>query len=254
MNEKLTEERNELFDSAVREKMTGYEPQVPHALWNRISSELDMGEASEETSPIAEHHEATISRRWKMSIAAAVMLTLGLGTLLYNLHSTGVLPSGTAPVANATKVNTKTVSQPFTTPVQVIETKTIAQSTTAVKKAVKINTTAPSHTAVKTEAESIAARVNTPIDNTPKQDAPNTDLEFAAVTTENKPVDLGTIPLAALNIQRSSSNLNDEITVIKSVEKKKKHGKKDDESTKVIVIGKKFETKPDIRYQIPVRF
>ena len=56
MNEKSIEERNELFDSSVREQLSGYEPKVPHALWNRISSELDNGEASD-VSPIAVHHE-----------------------------------------------------------------------------------------------------------------------------------------------------------------------------------------------------
>lgn len=246
MNDKQIEERNEIFDSAVREQMTGYEPQVPHALWNRISSELDMGEASEDSTPMAEHHEVKTSGRWKMAIAAAVVLTLTVGTLLYTMNS-GVGIS-TAPVANANKA----VSQPATAPVQVTQTKMVAASVPTAKKQVKAVAVS------NTKPEMVIAKTVEPVieNTTPKQDvtAQNDNIEFAPVTTQNNPVELGSIPMVSLDF-RTASTQNDEITVIKSAEKKKKHGKKgDDESTKVILIGKKFESKPDIRYQIPVRF
>jgi hypothetical protein len=62
--------------------------------------------------------------------------------------------------------------------------------------------------------------------------------------------------LASLNFLSTPSSLNDEITVIKSQDtRKKKHGRKsEEESTRVIVLGKKFDSKPNIIYQIPVRF
>lgn len=250
MNDKQIEERNELFDSAVREQMTGYEPQVPHALWNRISSELDMGEASDESTPIAEHHEVKSDNRWKMAIAAAVVLTLTVGTLLYTMNGPTGVNISTAPVAKSTAP--ETVSQPATAPVQVTETKMVAATAPVIKKEVKAVTTS------NTKVETVTAKTTEPAieSNTAKQDvtAKNDDLEFAPVTTQNNPVDLGSIPMASLT-RSSPSAVNDEITVIKSIEKKKKHGKKgDDESTKVILLGKKFESRPDIRYQIPVRF
>jgi hypothetical protein len=253
MNDKQIEERNEIFDSAVREKMTGYEPQVPHALWNRISSELDMGEASEESTPMAEHHEVKYIGWWKMAIAAAVVLTLTVGTLLYTMNSPTGVSINTAPVASSTKA-----SQPTAAPVQVTQTKMVAQGKTQEKKKLKATVTAAQ---ADQKAELITATATEPaIENTTvKSDAvtqnQNTDLANAPVTTENRLMDVGNIPLASLNFLSTPSTVNDEITVIKSSEKKKKHGKKgDDESTKVILIGKKFESKPDIRYQIPVRF
>lgn len=244
MNDKQIEERNELFDSAVREKMTGFEPQVPHALWNRIASELDKGEASEETTPIAEHHEVKTSGRWKMAIAAAVLLTLTVGTLLYTINSpTGVNVSA-APMAKA-----PIVSQPAAAaPVQVTQTKMVATSAPAMKKEVKASTD--------TKAELVTPTAPAIENSAAKQEATaqNDNLESAPVTTHNNPVELGTIPMASLDFRTASAS-NDEITVIRSAEKKKKHGRKgDDESTKVILIGKKFDSQPDIRYQIPVRF
>ena len=83
MSDKQIEERNDQFDSAVREQLAGYEPAVPHALWNRISSELDMGEASDESTAIGEHHEETTFRKWRLAIAAAVMLTLSRDFIVY---------------------------------------------------------------------------------------------------------------------------------------------------------------------------
>jgi hypothetical protein len=80
-------------------------------------------------------------------------------------------------------------------------------------------------------------------------------LEFAPASTQNKPMEVGNIPLASLNFLSTPSTVNDdEITIIKSTEKKKRHAKKDEE-TKVILIGKKFESKPDIKYlPLPARF
>jgi hypothetical protein len=255
MNDKQIEERNEFFDSAVREQITGFEPKVPHALWNRISSELDKGEASEEVTPIAEHHERTLFGKWKFAIAAAVLLTLTVGTLLYTLNPNNGINSTSNTIAN--KANTKTVSQPaVTAPVQVSETKMVAQTTPAMKAAKK----AAISTAKVETPTTVASNTTEPatIETNPSKDqvAQDMQLEFAPVTTQNNPVEVGNIPLASLNFLSTPSSLNDEITVIKSADndKKKKHGKRDEQSTKVIVIGKKFDSKPNIVYQVPVRF
>ena len=256
MNDKQIEERNEFFDSAVREQLTGYEPQVPHALWNRISSELDKGEASDEMTPIAVHHERTLFGKWKFAIAAAVLLTLTVGTLLYTLNPTNGINSTSNTIANKSNANTTTVSQPAAAgPVQVSETKMVAQTAPVKKAIIKAAVSAP-----KVETPIVATKTTEPatIETTPSKDqvAQDMQLEFAPVTTENKPVEVGNIPLASLNFLSTPSSLNDEITVIKSADndKKKKHGKRDAQSTKVIVIGKKFDSKPNIVYQVPVRF
>ena len=255
MNDKQIDERNELFDSAVREQLTGYEPQVPHALWNRISSELDNGQASDELETvIPQHHQKTMLSKWKFAAAAAVLLTLTIGTLLYTLNSSNATNITSTPIANT--AHATTVSLPAATvPVQVTETKMVAQSFPVIKKAVSTQTGAQK---VVSQPVIAATVIETAIENVPaKQDltAQEIQMEFTPIQSENKPVEVGNIPLASLNFLSTPSALNDEITVIKSAEKKRKHGKKgDDESTKVILIGKKFDSRPDIRYQVPVRF
>lgn len=258
MKDKQTEERNELFDSAVREQLTGYEPQVPHALWNRISAELDNGETLE-SAPITDHREQSSTGKWKLAIAAAVILTLTVGSLLYKLSPLNQSAISTAPVA--AKVSTApAASQPAPAAVQVTEAKMLASTAPVIKKNVKHTAT---HTSKTRQVENtMTAKTNTvisaPVENIPaqkEQSDQDAQLALAPVLTENKPVEVGNIPLASLNFLSTPSSVNDEITVIKSSDKKKKkHSKKEDESTKIIVIGKKFDSKPDIQYQVPVRF
>ena len=75
MNDKVTEERNEIFDSAIREQLAGYEPVVPHALWNRISSQLDgdndVAIAAIEGITVPQTREINRQGKWRMAIAAA---------------------------------------------------------------------------------------------------------------------------------------------------------------------------------------
>ena len=246
MKEKSIEERNELFDSSVREQLSGYEPKVPHALWNRISSELDNGEASD-VSPIAVHHEQSAFGKWKLAMAAVVILTLSVGTLLYTLNPKGETTLTSNPVANNV---TKTASQPTAAPVQVVETKMVAQTAPVVKQSV--NTSAVSNGII----EAAEAKINGTTPVIPHQDqvSQNDEMALAPILTQNKPIEVGNIPLSALNVHIKPSVINDEITVIKSPEKKKKHGRKNDESAKVIVLEKKYNSAPDINYQLPVKF
>ena len=246
MNEKSIEERNELFDSSVREQLSGYEPKVPHALWNRISSELDNGKASD-VSPIAVHHEQSTFGKWKLAMAAVVILTLSVGTLLYTLNPKGETTLTATPVANNV---TKTASQPTAAPVQVIETKMVAQTAPVIKESV--NTSAVSNGII----ETAVAKSNETNSAIIHQDlaSQNDELALAPVLTQNKPIEVGNIPLSALNVHIKPSVINDEITVIKAPEKKKKHSRKNDESAKVIVLEKKYNSVPDINYQLPVKF
>ena len=248
MNEKSIEERNELFDSSVREQLSGYEPKVPHALWNRISSELDNGEASD-VSPIAVHHEQSAFGKWKLAMAAVVILTLSVGTLLYTLNPKGETTLTTTPVANnVTKA--ATASQPTTAPVQVVETKMVAQTAPAIKESVK--TAAVSNGLI----EAAVAKTNETNSVIVHQElvSQNDELALAPILTQNNPVEVGNIPLSALTVRIKPSVINDEITVIQAPEKKKKHGRKNDESARVIVLEKKYNSAPDINYQLPVKF
>ena len=91
MIDNRTEERNEAFDSAMREKLAGFEPTVPHALWTRISAELNE---TEEVAPsIPMYKEAAATPRWKVAIAAAVILTIGAGSLLFTFNGKNEISS-----------------------------------------------------------------------------------------------------------------------------------------------------------------
>ena len=164
--------------------------------------------------------------------------------------------TSTRPAAIVNKVKTTTTSP---SAVVATETRMVAQAAPVAKKSITvIPVTVPDKKAATDPTMTAKIVQPQPVESTPaKQDQATQEipLEFAAVQTENKPLEVGSIPLASLNIVSTSTSLNDEITVIKSTEKKRKHGRKgEEESTKVIMLGKKFDTKPDIRYQIPVRF
>ena len=249
MNDKQIEERNEQFDSAVREQFAGYEPKVPHALWNRISAELDKGEATEESTVIPQYHTKSAFGKWKLAIAAAVILTLTVGTLLYTLNPVNGTKTIQGAVA-AEKTSTPVTKAAVVNPVKVAEPKMVATVAKKVQAPVAEKKITETNTATKAVETAVA---NTTVKQEPSfQEMP---IEFAPILSENKPVEVGNIPLASLNFLSTPTSLNDEITVIKSTDKKKKHGKKnEEESTKVILLGKKFESKPDIIYQVPVRF
>jgi hypothetical protein len=254
MNDKQIEERNDMFDSAVREQLAGYEPIVPHALWNRISSELDREEPASQATTIIPHYTGG-NGKWKMAIAAAVLLTLTVGTLLYKMDMQPDVKIASAPAVKKAATTAAKQTEAIT-PAQATETKMVAQSSaTPMHKAIAATHNKADKKPVTPEPIQAAAVQTTPVNTPATQEQTAQDLEFTTVPTENKPVEVGNIPLASLNFLSTPSTVNDEITVIKSTEKKKKHARKsEDESTKVIMLGKRFDSKPDIKYQVPVRF
>jgi hypothetical protein len=245
MSERITEERNEAFDSAMREKISDYEPTVPHALWNRISAELN--ETEEVATPSIPHYaEAATTPRWKIAIAAAIVLTIGAGSLLFTFNPKNEISS--TPTAH----NTVSATAPAAV-VPVSENKTVAQSAPAVVKqsvAVKAENVT-NEPAVNTTASTI-----TPETTTAAQNNEENQLASMPPASQNNPVETGIIPVSALKILSSPVSLNDEITVIQSTPSKKKNRKHAtvEETTKVIMLGKKYDSAPDIRYQVPVRF
>jgi hypothetical protein len=136
----------------------------------------------------------------------------------------------------------------------VSENKTVAQTApAAIKQSV----------AVKAENVTNEPAVNTTASNTTPENTTtaaqnNEDSQLASMppASQNNPVETGIIPVSALKILSSPVSLNDEITVIQSTPSKKKNRKHAtvEETTKVIMLGKKYDSAPDIRYQVPVRF
>ena len=108
------------------------------------------------------------------------------------------------------------------------------------------------------QADNTAVLINpTPENTATAQTNEDNALASMPVTSQNNPVEVGNIPVYSLNRLTAPAQLNDEITVIKSAPSARKHhrhGAAEETTTKVIMIGKKYDSAPDIRYQVPVRF
>ncbi len=267
-NDKRTDAMNEQFDSTVREKITGFEPVVPHALWNRIAAELDTDTATtDDTHTIPHHHESGGGfRHWRLAAAAVIILTLTLGTLLYTTG--GKNANNIAPTV-ATQTAPTTIQQTHISVQQPVSTHTVAQSSLSHSSnpAATAAQTVSKHETATAPALTIAVNENPAITPTSTQIKPvvtqsdltaseKQEMDATPITSQNNPVEVGNIPMYSLNFLSTPRTVNDEITIIKSnVNKKKKHrANADDESTKVIMLGKKYDSQPDIKYQIPRRF
>lgn len=266
MMQKGTEERNEIFDSAVRNQLAGHEPAVPHALWNRIASELDGT-----TTPAQAPANNTKRQPYqKYAAAAAVFLTLGAGTLLYTMKQAPVANKPVVATAKPAVIPSNTsgadksvlaVASPVSTAAKAPEKPTIVKADVIKKRPallanqenLKVKNTVFDQSA--TGSDKLKVQAPVPAEQAPVANNANPE-PVKETTNPGNPVEVGNIPLAALNfLNRSLPVNNDEITIIKSADKKKKHARRqDEESTKVIMLGKKFDSRPDIKYQVPVRF
>lgn len=250
ISDKNMEERNDAFDSAIREKLSGHEPAVPHALWTRISAELN--ESEELAAPVAPQLQTSVAATpwWRVAAAAAVVITVGAASLLFAFQPrTGGIPTAASKPAN----NNNAVA-PATI---------IVNNTTQV--AVAIPAVAKSNAAPVTKQHTPAAINTTTADNTdnstkdvvvPATNDGDVQLASAPAVTPATTMDLGSIPAFSLKRLSTPESLNDEITIIKSAPSKKKHRKhgEEEETTRVIILNKKFDSQPGIRYQLPVRF
>lgn len=249
ISDKNMEERNDAFDSAIRERLSGHEPAVPHALWTRISAELNESEGV--ATPAVTDIQAPVATTpwWRVAAAAAVVITIGAASLLYTLQPK---TENTVAAAPATAVHTQSAPA-----IEVKEAPQVAiDATPAVAKkvatpAVVKETTPAVNTVVADNADNSTKDVAAPA--TQDQDAA---LASAPAVTPAATMDLGSIPAFSLKRLSAPESLNDEITIIKSAPSKKKHHKhgEEEEATRVIILNKKFDSQPDIRYQLPVRF
>ena len=242
-NETMNEEKNMRFDSAIRKSIDDYEPTVPHALWNKIAVELHPN--ATDSIP----HYKSNTKAWKIGVAATLLLTVGLGTLFSYYNTSSSLTTLPTPIAHAI-APTVVQSKP------IIETKTIVQQKAIVKQ---VGATAPT---VRNEAPKlddptigINKKQSIAIENIPLIKIDESLPVETAVASENISMQVGSIPVNALKILSSPKTINDEITIIQSInEPHKRHIKKGIAKTKVVILNKKYDKQPDINYQVPVRF
>jgi hypothetical protein len=252
--EKKMEENNERFDSLIREKLVGYEPEVPHAIWNRISADLGSETEACSTSLHIEPVRRSYTIWAALAIAAVTVIAVGIAILMQPTAST---TAATATVAPPHSTTPAPAIEPSTATITSIETPSqqVAISVPAINHASKdahVETASPAtHIAMTTQKEIQLPTTNPAFD---VQAVLSVENEKEAIA-QNNTIELGNVQLYNLNLM-SKRPINDEITVIKSIStSKKKHGKnKDQEETKVILLGKKYDRMPDIMYQMPIRF
>lgn len=245
------EERNDAFDSAIREKMSGHEPVVPHALWTRISAELN--ESEEVATPAMPQivPPASATPWWRVAAAAAVILTVGAASLLFILQPESEnMTAAAKPAGKNAPAATVATQTPETPQVAVALTPAIEK---------KATTPVVPKTALPAISKSVADKAPEPKATqivTPAAGDNDAALASAPAVSPASTLDMGNVPAFSLKRLSSPESLNDEITIIKSAPSKKKHHKHngDEETTRVIILNKKFESQPDIRYQLPVRF
>lgn len=246
------EERNDAFDSAIREKLSGHEPAVPHALWTRISAELNDSEQI--AAPVAAPQiQAPVASTpwWRVAAAAAVVITVGAASLLFTIQPR----TEAMPTAAAKPATNNNVVAPATVVVQDAAQIAVVAAPAATKRDVapapKQEVSAAANTVTANNTENATKDVAAPATN-------DSDIQLAAApaVTPSTTMDLGNIPAFSLKRLSAPESLNDEITIIKSSPSKKKHRKhgEEEESTRVIILNKKFDSQPGIRYQLPVRF
>jgi hypothetical protein len=239
MNQKQIDEMNERFESAVREKLTGFEPEVPHALWGKISAELNQQEFT--TANAAKPTIIPIWRNWKVAAAAAIVISLGAGLFMSQnqtneiTSTSSIAKTAATPSTTESKIAVVSVSEK---PAIIAETKNTlvnAKSTVATSKDAPVTEITPIVSNEQDTKEELTVAQNNEI-----------------VTPTDNSVDMGDIPMFSLKLMSNPTSLNDEITIIQSASESKHKSKSP--KTKVIFMGKKFDKKPSIDYTVPVRF
>lgn len=238
------EKKEARFDAAVREQFADYQPPVPNALWNRISMELEQAPVATTaiTPPVA-------ARSWRpWAIAASVVLVIGLG-----YYANAPTAETQVAIKNPEPTNINTVS---VTPPSLTATNTVATVEPLHQPAVK---SAKINVAESKPMEVVNA---VPVSEVPTTLAVDEPAEQSAqeVTAEVEPqlgdqhveIEMTNIPMYALNFLSPNKSLNDEITVLHPASGKTKKPK--NKGNTVVVLGKKYDHQPDIKYQMPYRF
>lgn len=230
---------DERFDATLREQFADYAPPVAPAMWSRISQELNEVEIESTTAVPG-------NSRYKIwAAAASLLLFAGFGFLVNNhsvntVKSTAVAipavkPAVSLPAKNETAVPDAVVSAP-------VESKVLAVKHSV---AVKRESTPQQVIGVSVVKEEVPVSAETVVpvgdgalaNNTPVQDS-----------------EMSNIPMYALNFLSTPKSLNDEITIIHPSTEKKKKMKGKENGSAIILLGKKYDRQPDIKYQIPYRF
>lgn len=228
----------EKFDNFFKDQLAEHEITPPAGFWHQISEQLNHEEPVVETSSVFKETKSPFYKS-ALKIAAVVAIAFGVGSVLYLQNSdkqevvaskveTNVTPS--SPVKIEVNAEVETPQLAVSSPAKVVPVK---------KQAFKIEL--PKHEDA------------LPLVKQEEWVMPILAQEENVVTPKtNDVVDIQNtnIPVYSLKLLNSRVPENDEITVIE----KNKNEKVLPDSKKVIIIEKNISKKPEIYFQVPLRF
>lgn len=228
----------EKFDNFFKDQLAEHETTPPAGFWHQISEQLNHEEPVLETTSVIEEVKSPFYKSI-LKIAAVVVIALGVGSVFYLQNSgkqevvaskveTNVTPS--SPVKNEVKAEVETPQLAVTSPAKVVPVK---------KQALKIELPKQEDALPLVQQEEVVMPVLA-------------QEEKVVTSNTNDVVDIQNtnIPVYSLKLLNSRVPENDEITVIE----KNKNEKLLPDSKKVIIIEKNISKKPEIYFQVPLRF
>jgi hypothetical protein len=228
----------EKFDNFFKDQLAEHEITPPAGFWHQISEQLNHEEPLVETSPVITEIKSPFYKS-ALKIAAVVAIALGVGSVLYlqNSDKQEVVASKvettvttSSPVKNEVKVEVEIPQLAVTSQAEVAPLK---------KKSLKMALPKHEETLPLVKQEEVVMPV---LAQEEKVVTPKTN-DIVDIQNTN-------IPVYSLKLLNSRVPENDEITVIE----KNKNEKVLPDSKKVIIIEKNISKKPEIYFQVPLRF
>ncbi len=233
----------ENMEKYIREQLEEHEITPPAGFWHQISDALDKQELSENKTTVLPQTKSWVNRGQILRIAAALIFLIGIGGIIRVLQ----IKNGNA---HETTVATSTDTEVNTAPTQpVVVESTIANTVNVVQVQKTVATNR------KSKGDIVSPRVQRQVVEKNEHVEPamyETITEETAVAQKTEDsqsvisnsteVSTNSVPVYSLKLLDKNVPDNDEITVIEKDPKK------------VIVIEKGLSKKPEIRYQLPLRF
>lgn len=235
----------ENFEKHFREQLAEHEMNPPAGFWHQISDALDKEELPEtKVTAILPQTKTSFGSKQVLRIAASVILLLGIGGIIGVLSPEKQAKNPVIPVVATTNATEETSATSTVV--------TTSQVVSSEKQAIGGHAVVTEVSKRKSERKTIKA--------IPQQEILLTnhiasDEEIVPVIAENEQeeepflsteISTNSVPIYSLRLLDKNIPENDEITVIDKTQK--------EDPKKVIIIEKGLSKKPEIKYQLPLRF
>ena len=228
----------EKFDNFFKDQLAEHEIAPPAGFWHQISEQLNHDDQAEVITIPA---KKTIWFKPLLRIAAVAIIALGVGSLIVMQNNN----------------NQKVISSKLEVPSSVLPSKIPAVQPKETNVQVAVNTpqtvapTQKSYVAAKASVKEVKVVPATVVEeNTAPVVALQEEKVIPAKENDNMDIQNTSIPVYSLKLLNSKVPENDEITIIEN----NKGEKVKQDSKKVIIIEKNISKKPEIYFQVPLRF